>query len=161
VRTTIARHPRRPVGELLRSWREQRRLSQLALAIQADVSTRHLSFVETGRSQPSRELLLHLAEELDLPLRERNHLLLAAGYAPVYTETGLESAGLSAVRAAVRQVLAAHEPYPAAVVDRGWNLVDANASLAALLDGVAPRLLEPPANVLRVSLHPTGWPRGS
>jgi transcriptional regulator with XRE-family HTH domain len=156
LRTTIARQPRRPAGELLRSWREQRRLSQLALAIQADVSTRHLSFVETGRSQPSRELLLHLAEELEMPLRERNHLLLAAGYAPVYTETRLESRELTVVRNAVRQVLSAHEPYPAAVVDRAWNLVDANASLAGFLDGVAPWLLEPPANVLRVSLHPEG-----
>jgi transcriptional regulator with XRE-family HTH domain len=154
--TTAALSPTRPVGELLRAWRERRRMSQLDLALDAEISTRHLSFVETGRSIPSREMVLRLAEQLDLPLRERNHLLLAAGYAPVYAETALDSPQLSAVRAAVRQVLAGHEPYPAIVVDRGWNLVDANASVALLTDGVAPELLAPPANVLRVSLHPDG-----
>ncbi|MGI8689428.1 MAG: helix-turn-helix domain-containing protein [Thermomicrobiales bacterium] len=154
--TAIARHPQRPVGELLRQWRERRRLSQMELALDAEISTRHLSFVETGRSTPSREMVLHLTEQLDLPLRERNHLLLAAGYAPVYSETPLAAPQLSAVRVAVRQVLIGHEPYPAVVVDRGWNLVDANASLALFTDGVAPELLAPPANVLRVSLHPDG-----
>jgi transcriptional regulator with XRE-family HTH domain len=156
------RHPataqehQRPVGELLRQWRERRRLSQMELALQAEISTRHLSFVETSRSKPSRAMVLRLAEQLELPLRERNHLLLAAGYAPVYAETALDSPHLSAVRAAVRQLLTGHEPYPAVVVDRGWNLVDANASVALLTEGVAPELLAPPANVLRVSLHPGG-----
>jgi len=151
-----APHPSRPVGELLRQWREHRRMSQLDLALEAEISTRHLSFVETSRSMPSRDMILRLTEPLDLPLRERNHLLLAAGYAPVYTETALDSPRMAAVRAAVRQVLSAHEPYPAAVVDRGWNLVDANASLALFTDGVPSELLAPPTNVLRVSLHPDG-----
>jgi transcriptional regulator with XRE-family HTH domain len=158
--TTMHHPPRqRPVGELLRQWREHRRLSQLELSIQAEISTRHLSFVETGRSSPSREMVLHLADELDLPLRERNHLLLAGGYAPVYTETGLDAPQMAAVRAAVRQILTAHEPYPAIVVDRGWNMVDANATLAIFLAGVDPALLVPPVNVLRVSLHPDGMAR--
>ena len=146
----------RPVGELLRRWREHRRLSQLALALDAEISTRHLSFVETGRAQPSREMVLRLAEQLDVPLRERNSLLLAAGYAPVYAESGLDSAPMAAVRAAIRQLLTAHEPYPALVVDRRWRLVDANASVALVTAGVRPDLLAPPANVLRVSLHPEG-----
>jgi transcriptional regulator with XRE-family HTH domain len=156
------RHPidtqerQQPVGELLRQWRERRRLSQMELALQTEISTRHLSFVETSRSKPSRAMVLRLAEQLDLPLRARNHLLLAAGYAPVYAETALDNPHLSAVRAAVRQLLTGHEPYPAVVVDRGWNLVDANASVALLTEGVAPELLAPPANVLRVSLHPDG-----
>jgi transcriptional regulator with XRE-family HTH domain len=153
---TTAQQLQRPVGELLREWRERRRLSQLELALDAEISTRHLSFVETGRSRPSREMVLHLAEQLDLPLRERNRLLLAAGYAPVYAETALNAPLLSEVRAAVRQVLRGHEPYPAVVVDRGWHLVDANASVALFTESVAPDLLEPPANVLRVSLHPEG-----
>jgi transcriptional regulator with XRE-family HTH domain len=146
----------RPVGELLRSWREHRRLSQLELSLQAAVSTRHLSFVETGRAAPSRELVLQLCEQLDVPLRERNRLLLAAGYAPVYGETPLDAPEMAAVRAAVRQVLLGHEPYPAVVVDRSWRLVDANPSLAHFTDLVAPHLLAPPANVLRASLHPEG-----
>jgi transcriptional regulator with XRE-family HTH domain len=145
-----------PVGGLLRQWRERRRLSQMDLALQAEISTRHLSFVETGRSKPSRELLLHLADELDLPLRDRNRLLLAAGYAPVYAERALQAPQMRAIRAAVRRVLDGHEPYPAVVVDRSWNLVEANASVALLTAGVAPLLLAPPANVLRLSLHPDG-----
>jgi transcriptional regulator with XRE-family HTH domain len=153
---TTAQQLQRPVGELLREWRERRRLSQLELALDAEISTRHLSFVETGRSRPSREMVLHLAEQLDLPLRERNRLLLAAGYAPVYAETALDAPLLSEVRAAVRQVLRGHEPYPAVVVDRGWHLVDANTSVALFTESVAPDLLEPPANVLRVGLHPEG-----
>ena len=144
------------MGELLRRWRGQRRLSQFALALEAGISARHLSFVENGRSEPSRETILRLAEELDLPLRERNHLLLAAGYAPVYSEAALDSPEMSAVRGAVRQVLAGHEPYPAVVVDRNWNLVDANAGVALLTEGVDEELLAPKANVLRVSLHPDG-----
>jgi transcriptional regulator with XRE-family HTH domain len=144
------------VGELLREWRQRRRLSQLDFSLQAGISSRHLSFVETGRSTPSRDMVLHLAEELRLPLRERNRLLLAAGYAPVFSEGRLGSPELAAVTEAVRQVLAGHEPYPAAVVDRWWNLVDANSGLALLTGGVAPELLEPPVNVLRASLHPDG-----
>ncbi len=155
--TEMAAAPfQRPVGALMRQWREHRRLSQLDLAMQADISTRHLSFVETGRSQPSREMVLHLAEQLDVPLRERNGLLVAAGYAPVYAETALDAPLMAAVRAAVRQVLTGHEPYPAVVVDRRWTLVDANAGVALLTEGVAPELLAPPANALRVSLHPDG-----
>ncbi len=152
----IAQHAHRPVGQLLRQWRERRRLSQLELALEAGISTRHLSFVETGRSAPSRDMVLHLAEQLDVPLRERNQLLLAAGYAPVYSETALDSAPMTAVRAAVRQVLTGHEPYPAVVVDRRWNLVDANAGLALFTDGLPRKLLAPPTNALRVSLHPDG-----
>ena len=154
--TTTAVRLQRSVGELLREWRERRRLSQLDLALQAEISARHLSFVETGRSTPSREMVLRLAEQLDVPLRDRNQLLLAGGYAPVYAETPLESPRMEAVRAAVRQVLAAHEPYPAVVVDRGWNLVEANASVAIFTEGLPPALLASPTNVLRVSLHPDG-----
>jgi transcriptional regulator with XRE-family HTH domain len=146
----------RPVGEMLREWREQRRLSQLELSSRAEISTRHLSFVETGRSAPSRAMLLHLTEQLDVPLRERNRLLLAAGFAPVYGETSMDAPRMAAIRAAVGQVLAGHEPYPAVVVDQGWRMVDSNASVRLLIDSVAPELLEPPVNVLRVSLHPNG-----
>ena len=148
--------PQSPIGEMLRQWRERRRISQLDLAIQADISTRHLSFVETGRSAPSRDMVLHLADNLEVPLRERNHLLLAAGYAPVYGESSLDSPQMAAVRQAVRLVLKAHEPFPALVVDRKWNMVDANATIALLTAGAAPHLLEPPVNVLRLSLHPQG-----
>jgi transcriptional regulator with XRE-family HTH domain len=154
--STAVRRSEVTVGDLLRKWRQHRRLSQLDLAIQADISTRHLSFVETGRSVPSREMVLHLAEQLDLPLRERNQLLIAAGYAPVYPERTLDAAALDAVRDAVRQVLTGHEPYPAVAVDRYWNLVDGNAATALLLEGVAGELLEPPSNVLRIALHPHG-----
>jgi transcriptional regulator with XRE-family HTH domain len=144
------------VGPLLRDWRRRRRLSQLDLALEAGISARHLSFVETGRSKPSREMVLHLAEELEVPLRDRNRLLLAAGYAPVYGERGLDAPEMEPVREALDVVLRGHEPYPAAAVDRGWNLVAANRGVALLLEGVAPELLEPPANVLRISLHPDG-----
>lgn len=150
------RQPQRPVGELLREWRDRRRISQLDLSISAEISTRHLSFVETGRSRPSREMVLRLGEHLDVPLRERNHLLLAAGYAPAYAESGLAGPEMEAVRHAVRQVLRGHEPYPAAVVDGGWNLVEANAGLGLLTRHVAPELLEAPVNVLRATLHPDG-----
>ncbi len=153
---TTVESVRRPVGEQLRGWRERRRLSQLELAIEADVSTRHLSFVETGRARPSRDMVLHLAERLDVPLRERNQLLLAAGYAPAYRQSGLDSAPLAPVAAAVRQLLAAHEPYPAVVVNARSELLDANASVAMFLAGVAPHLLAPPANALRIALHPDG-----
>ncbi|HEY2203962.1 MAG TPA: helix-turn-helix transcriptional regulator [Pseudonocardia sp.] len=149
--------PRRAsVGDLLRKWRQHRRLSQLELSVRADISSRHLSFVETGRSVPSRDMVLHLAEELDLPLRERNELLLAAGYAPMYAERALDTAPMAAVRDAVRQVLTGHEPFPAVAVDRWWNLVDGNAALGLLTAGVAEELLAPPVNALRLSLHPDG-----
>jgi transcriptional regulator with XRE-family HTH domain len=146
----------RPVGELLRHWREHRRLSQLDLAIQADISARHLSFLETGRSNPSREMVLHLAQELDLSLRERNRLLLAAGFAPVFSESTLDAPQMTAVRKALGQILTGHEPYPAVVVDGRWNLVDANASLSLFTRLVSPGLLEGRVNVLRASLHPDG-----
>jgi transcriptional regulator with XRE-family HTH domain len=146
----------RPVGEMLREWRESRRLSQLEFSLQAQVSSRHLSFVETGRSHPSREMLLHLTEQLEVPLRERNHLLLAAGYAPAYAETPLDSPRMETVRAAIRQVLTGHEPYPAMVVDRAWNLVDANSSVALFVEGVAQEVLTPVTNCMRLSLHPQG-----
>ncbi|GLZ37364.1 helix-turn-helix transcriptional regulator [Actinokineospora sp. NBRC 105648] len=154
--TSVAPTAQRSVGALLRQWREHRRLSQLDLSLQADVSTRHLSFVETGRSAPSRDMVLHLADSLDLPLRERNQMLLAAGYAPVYSQAPLDSPRMRAVRGAVRQVLTGHDPYPALAVDRGWHLVEANDSVSVLLAGVSPDLLVPPVNVLRVSLHPDG-----
>jgi transcriptional regulator with XRE-family HTH domain len=147
---------RSPVGELLRDWRQRRRLSQLDLASDAGVSARHLSFVETGRARPSREMVLHLAEQLEVPLRDRNELLLAAGFAPVYARRGLDDPDMGAVRRALDLVLAAYEPFPALVVDRGWHLVAANRGIAPLLEGVDPVLLEPPANVLRLSLHPDG-----
>jgi transcriptional regulator with XRE-family HTH domain len=145
-----------PVGGLLRTWRERRRLTQLDLALQAEVSTRHLSFVETGRASPSRDMLLHLAEHLDVPLRERNQLLLAAGYAPVYGQANLDAPHLGAVRTAVRDILTAHEPNPAVVVDRHWNVVDANSGLSVFTGQIAPELLVPPLNVMRLSLHPRG-----
>ena len=144
------------VGAQLRYWRERRRMSQLGLATTSAVSTRHLSYVETGRSKPSRELVEHLAERLDVPLRERNHLLLAAGYAPRFPETGFDADEMRSVRAAVEQVIGAHDPYPAVVVDGRWDLVAANQSALALLADVDPRLLDPPVNVVRVSLHPDG-----
>lgn len=144
------------LGALLREWRRRRHLSQLALALEADVSQRHLSFVESGRAQPSREMVLRLAEHLQMPLRERNRLLLAAGYAPMYAERSLDDPALAAARDAVQRVLAGHEPYPALAVDRHWNLVAANDAVAPMLAGAAPELLAPPVNVLRLSLHPDG-----
>jgi transcriptional regulator with XRE-family HTH domain len=143
-------------GELLREWRKRRRLSQLDLACEAAVSTRHLSFVETERSLPSREMLLRLAEHLDIPLRARNLILNAAGFAGFYPERGLDAPELAAARTAVNLVLSAHLPYPALAVDRRWNLIASNTSAASLLVGVAETLLVPPINVLRLSLHPEG-----
>jgi len=156
--STMTSHarPLRTVGELLREWRERRRLSQLDLSIQADISTRHLSFVETGRSRPTPAMIIRLTEQLDVPLRERNALLLAAGYAPAYPQHGLDEPELSSVRAALRQVLAGHQPYPAVVIDRWWEMLDSNDGVSLLVDGCAPWLLEPPVNVLRLSLHPDG-----
>jgi len=148
------------VGDLLREWRQRRRLSQMDLSNEAEVSARHLSFVETGRSKPSRELLLHLAEHLDVPLRDRNGMLLAAGYAPVYKETSLDDEAMGPVRAALDRILTSHQPYPAVIVDRRWDLVSANdAALAILTEDVDPALLQPPVNALRVSLHPDGLAR--
>ena len=152
------REPRRtrPVGDLLREWRQRRRFSQLHLALEAEISARHLSFVETGRARPSRDLLLHLAEHLEVPLRDRNALLLAAGYAPAFAERPLEDPALVGARRAVELVLAGHEPYPALAVDRHWTLLAANRAVGPLLAGIAPELLQPPLNVLRLSLHPEG-----
>lgn len=144
----------RPVGVQLREWRERRHLSQLALAVEAEISTRHLSFVETGRSQPSRDMVLHLAELLDVPLRERNALLLGAGFAPTFSERSLDDPAMQPARAAIDLVLAGHEPYPAIVVDRHWTLVTGNAASRRLLAGLPAAHLTPPVNVLRLSLHP-------
>ncbi|MGA8744975.1 MAG: helix-turn-helix domain-containing protein [Solirubrobacterales bacterium] len=146
------------VGSLLREWRERRRLTQLDLGLEAGVSARHLSFIETGRSKPGREMLLRIAEQLEIPFRDRNHLLLAAGHAPAYPERGLEDPALTPVRAALERILAAHDPYPAVVFDRAWDLVSANASMSALTQGVEieAALLEAPINILRLGLHPRG-----
>ncbi|WP_239014464.1 helix-turn-helix domain-containing protein [Archangium violaceum] len=144
---------------MLRVWRQRRSLSQLDLACRADVSARHVSFLETGRSKPSREMLLHLSEELDIPLRERNALLIAAGFAPVYSEESLDAPALRAAREAVDLVLSGHEPYPALAVDRHWTLMTANRAVGVLLAEVSPELLQPPVNVLRLSLHPDGLGR--
>jgi transcriptional regulator with XRE-family HTH domain len=144
------------VGEQLRSWRERRRVSQLDLSLQAGISARHLSFVETGRSRPSSGLILRLSEELDVPLRERNQLLLAGGFAPAYPEHGLDAPPLSAVTEAMRQVITAHMPNPALAVDGHWELIDANDAVNLLVEGAAAELLEPPVNALRLSLHPDG-----
>lgn len=149
-------NPRPPVGDLLRQWRQRRRMSQLDLAAESNISTRHLSFLETGRAQPSREMLLRLAEQLEIPLRERNTLLVAAGYAPLFAQRGLETPDLEAARKAVELLLAGHQPYPALAIDRHWNLVAANRVVTPLLSGIEPSLLAPPVNVLRLSLHPLG-----
>src|SRR6266550_3039277 len=144
------------VGHLLREWRSRRRLSQLDLAGVAGISARHLSFVETGRSRPSREMVLHLADQLDVPLRERNALLIAGGFAPTFHATDFDAPEMQPVREAVDRLLAAHEPYPAILVDRRLNLMAANRAAIVLVDGVAPGLLDPPCNVLRATLHPEG-----
>ena len=144
------------IGAHLREWRQRRHLSQLDLALDADISARHLSFVETGRSAPSRDVVLRLAERLDVPLRERNVLLTAAGFAPMFPQRTLDDPALSAARRTVEAVLRAHEPSPAFAVDRHWNLVSANRLVMPLLDGVAPDLLAPPVNVMRLALHPGG-----
>ena len=147
------------VGPLLREWRRRRRRTQLDVALEAGISARHLSFVETGRATPSVEMVLLLADELDVPLRERNHMLLAAGYAPVFPERSLGDPELTPVREALDLILTGHEPYPALVVDRGWNLVAANSAMAALAAWVDPSLLRPPVNVMRAGLHPKGLAR--
>ncbi len=146
----------RSVGDHLRDWRLRRRMSQLDLAGEADISTRHLSFLETGRAQPSREMLLHLAEQLEVPLRDRNVLLVSAGFAPIFPERDLSDPALHAARQAVELVLKGHEPYPALAINRHWELVASNGAVSALLVGIDEALLKPPVNVLRLSLHPDG-----
>src|SRR4051794_26120123 len=147
------------IGSVLREWRERRRLSQLELALDAGISTRHLSFVETGRSKPGRDMLLRILGQLEVPFREQNRLLLAGGHAPAFPERSLEDPELLPVREALDQILAGNEPYPAFVVDRAWNYVAANEAMRRLTAGVAvePALLEPPVNVLRLSFHPDGY----
>jgi transcriptional regulator with XRE-family HTH domain len=144
------------VGAMLRHWRESRRLSQLELALRADSSARHISFIETGRSRPSPDMVLRLAEHLDVPVRERNDLLLAAGYAPRYAETPLDDPAMGALRAGIDQLLQGYEPYPALVVDGRYEVVAANSGIRMLLHGVADHLLTPPLNAMRLTLHPEG-----
>jgi transcriptional regulator with XRE-family HTH domain len=153
---TVSSHP--GVGSLLRQWRERRRLTQLELALDAGISARHLSFVETGRSKPGRDMLLRVLDQLEIPLREQNRLLLAAGHAPAFPERSLQDPELAPVREALDLILSGHEPYPAIAVDRGWNVVAANAPVLALTEGleIDPALLEPPVNAVRASLHPRG-----
>ncbi|WP_277790266.1 helix-turn-helix domain-containing protein [Dyella jiangningensis] len=146
----------RPIGDLLREWRRHRRLSQLDLASGAEISTRHLSFMESGRAQPSRDMIVRLAEYLEIPLRERNQLLVAAGFAPAYRERALADPALASVRDTMRLLLQGMEPYPALVVDRHWHLVDCNQATQRLLAGLSSQWLQPPINVLKLSLHPTG-----
>src|SRR3954447_18836568 len=144
------------VGVLLRDWRQRRRMTQMDVALEAGVSARHLSFVETGRSAPSADMVKRLAEQLDVPLRERNELLLAAGYAPAFGQRDLDEPEMGPVREALDRVLAGHEPFPAVVVDRHWGMVAGNGAIPLLTAGVAEHLLEPPVNVLRLTLHPDG-----
>ncbi|MFJ4206295.1 helix-turn-helix domain-containing protein [Streptomyces sviceus] len=144
------------VGPLLRAWREQRRVSQLELALRADSSARHISFVETGRSRPSEEMVLRLAEHLEVPVRERNALLLAAGYAPRFPETPLDDPALDAVREGIERLIQGYEPYPALVFDAAYHVVAANRGIMMLLDGVPESLLQPPLNTMRLTLHPEG-----
>jgi transcriptional regulator with XRE-family HTH domain len=146
----------RPVGALLREWRERRRLSQLELSVQVDVSARHLSFIETGRSRPTAGMIMRLTDYLDVPLRERNTVLLAGGYAPAYPQHGLDAPQLARVSDALRMIVDGHAPYPAVVLNRWWEMVDANDAIGPLVEGCAADLLEPPVNVLRLSLHPNG-----
>ena len=145
-----------PVGLQLREWRERRRLSQMELALDAEISTRHLSFIETGRSRPSPNMLHRLAERLEVPHRARNALLLAAGFAPEYRERPLDAPEMAGVKTVVEHVLKGHEPYPAIAVDRHWNMIAANGAIGILIEQVSPALLEPPVNVLKLALHPEG-----
>jgi transcriptional regulator with XRE-family HTH domain len=154
--TSIAISRQAGAGDMLREWRQRRRLSQLELAGEAEISTRHLSFVENGRSTPSRGMLMRLAERLDMPLRARNEMLHAAGFAALYSERALDAPEMSMARRTVDAVLNAHAPFPALAVDRHWTLVASNVAVAPLLAGVAPALLQGPVNVLRLSLHPGG-----
>jgi transcriptional regulator with XRE-family HTH domain len=145
-------------GELIRFWRTRRRLSQLELALEAEMSTKHLSFVETGRAQPSRQLLLHLSNQLDLPIAERNRLLLTGGFAPIYLDQPYEAEAMRPLRESLRRLLDAHLPNPALIVDGLWNLIEANDAASLLWAGVDPHLLKPPVNILRLSVHPGGLP---
>src|SRR3712207_4495228 len=147
---------RQSVGSLLRTWRERRRLSQLELSHRTGVSTRHLSYVENGRSRPTPEMILRLADHLDVPLAETNELLLAAGFAPRYSAQPVDDSSLEVVMSGLRHLLDAHLPYPALLLDEAWEVVDANAAVDLMLQGCAPSLLEPPINALRLSLHPQG-----
>jgi transcriptional regulator with XRE-family HTH domain len=154
--STLIRTARASVGDLLRAWRAKRRLSQLEVALVAGVSARHLSFVETGRSKPSPELLLAVAEVLEVPLRERNVLLLAAGYAPRYSQTELDAPDMTHVAQAIRRVLDAHDPYPGVALDRHWNIVIANAAALRMTAGLPPQVKQPVPNIFRIGLHPQG-----
>ncbi len=156
TRSAAARPASRTIGDLLRDWRQRRRLSQMDLALEAEISTRHLSFMETGRATPSREMVLRLAESLDIPLRERNAMLVAAGFAPMFPERNLDDPSLAAARRAIDLVLAGHEPYPALALDRHWTIVAHNRAIAPFLEGCAADLLTPPINMVRLSLHPQG-----
>lgn len=144
------------VGPLLRGWRERRKISQLELALRADSSARHISFIETGRSRPSEEIVLRLADHLDVPMRDRNSLLLAAGYAPRFRETPLDDPSMGALRESLEQLLLGYEPYPALVVDATYDVIAANRGITMLLDGVPEHLLQPPLNAMRLTLHPEG-----
>lgn len=145
-----------PVGVQLREWRSRRRLSQMDLALDADISTRHLSFIETGRARPSPDMIQRLADRLEVPHRARNALLLAAGYAPDYAERALDNPEMAGVRKVVDHILKGHEPYPAIAVDRHWNMVASNGAIGILIEQIAPHLLQPPVNVIRLALHPEG-----
>jgi transcriptional regulator with XRE-family HTH domain len=149
----------RTAGDLIRFWRNRRHLSQLELSLDANVSTKHLSFVETGRSRPSRQLLIHLAQHLDLPIAERNRLLLAGGFAPPYLEQPYDGEVMQPLRDSLSRLLEAHEPNPALIVDGLWNLIEANEAASLLWEGVDPQLLEPPINIQRLGVHPGGLPR--
>jgi transcriptional regulator with XRE-family HTH domain len=155
----LAEQEPQTAGELIRFWRTRRKLSQLELALDANLSTKHLSFVETGRSSPSRQLLIHLAQQLDLPMAERNRLLLAGGFAPPYMEQPYDGAVMQPLRESLTRLLDAHQPNPALIVDGLWNLIEANSAASLLWDGVDPALLEPPINMLRLAVHPDGLPR--
>jgi transcriptional regulator with XRE-family HTH domain len=143
-------------GDHIRVWRQRRRMSQLELALDAEISTRHLSFVETGRAAPSRRMILTLAERLEIPMRERNVLLVAGGFAPQYPEHDFASPELTGARGVIDLVLKGHLPYPAFAIDRRWNILASNRSLPRIYDGVAEELITPPVNALRLTLHPKG-----
>jgi transcriptional regulator with XRE-family HTH domain len=151
--------PDAPIGTLLREWRERRRRTQLDLALDAGISARHLSFVETGRSTPGADIIVRISERLELPLRERNRLLLAAGYAPAFPDRSLHDPEMQPTRAVLELILAQHEPYPAMVIDRHWNLISANKAVGILAGMIDPSLLTPPVNVMRAGLHPDGLAR--
>jgi transcriptional regulator with XRE-family HTH domain len=153
---TTSASSNQPVGALVREWRERRGVSQLGLALKTDISARHLSFVETGRSRPSRDVVLRLAAQLDMPLRQRNRLLLAAGYAPAFPEHSFDAPELAGIRRLIEQLLAGHEPYPALAVDRRWDVLAANAAAAPFLANVSEELRKPPVNAIRLALHPDG-----